>query len=72
MISTFKGVDEEIVRTTSCRDLLERLNVYDNSLICSLVHKFGRRGGEAHKRRGRAQIHRGGRPGAGRRALRGV
>lgn len=29
------------------KDLLNRLNVYDDSLICSLVHKFGRRGGEA-------------------------
>ena len=27
--------------------MLNRLNVYDDSLICSLVHKFGRRGGEA-------------------------
>lgn len=44
---TFTGVDENIVRTKSGKDLLKRLNVYDDPLICSLVHKFGRRGGEA-------------------------
>lgn len=44
---TFNGVDEHIVRTKSGKDLLNRLNLYDDSLICSLVHKFGRRGGEA-------------------------
>ena len=44
---TFTGVDENIARTKSGKDLLSRLNVYDDSLICSLVHKFGRRGGEA-------------------------
>lgn len=43
----YKGVDEKIVRTKSCDDLLRRLNSYDDSLLCSLVHKFGRRGGEA-------------------------
>lgn len=41
------GVDEKIVRTTSGKDLLERLNAYDDRLLCSLVHKFGRRGGES-------------------------
>lgn len=44
---TYRGVDEKIVRTRSCDDLLHKLNSYDDSLICSLVHKFGRRGGEA-------------------------
>jgi len=44
---TFTGVDENIVRTKSGRDLLTRLNLYDDSLICSLIHKFGRRGGDA-------------------------
>lgn len=44
---TFTGVDENIARTKSGKELLNRLNVYDDSLICSLVHKFGRRGGEA-------------------------
>lgn len=41
------GVDEKIVRTKSGKDLLERLNSYDDRLLCSLVHKFGRRGGES-------------------------
>ncbi|MBW7571250.1 type I restriction endonuclease subunit R [Caproiciproducens faecalis] len=44
---TFKGVDESITRTTSGQDLIDKLNSYDDSLICSLVHKFGKRGGEA-------------------------
>lgn len=44
---TFKGVNEDkIVRTTSGQDLITRLNQYDDSLMCSLIHKFGRRGGE--------------------------
>ena len=44
---TFKGVDEQIARTTSGQDLIDMLNKYDDSLMCSLVHKFGKRGGEA-------------------------
>lgn len=44
---TFRGVDVRIARTDSGRDLLERLNSYEDSLVCSLVQKFGRRGGEA-------------------------
>lgn len=44
---TYIGVDEKIIRTKSCDDLLQKLNSYDDSLLCSLVHKFGRRGGEA-------------------------
>lgn len=44
---TFNGVDKHIVRTKSCQDLISRLNSYDDSLMCSLIHKFGRRGGEA-------------------------
>lgn len=44
---TYIGVDEKITRTKSCDDLLQKLNSYDDSLLCSLVHKFGRRGGEA-------------------------
>lgn len=44
---TFKGVNEnKIVRTTSGRDLVTRLNGYDDVLMCALIHKFGRRGGE--------------------------
>ena len=37
----FKGVDEDIYRTHSGTDLLETLNASEESLICSLVHKFG-------------------------------
>lgn len=37
----FKGVDEQIYRTKSGRDLLERLNDTTPWLICSLIHKFG-------------------------------
>lgn len=44
---TYIGVNEKITRTKSCDDLLQKLNSYDSSLLCSLVHKFGRRGGEA-------------------------
>ena len=42
----FNGVEEKIIRTKSGRDLLNRLNSTEGNLICSLVHKFGRRGGE--------------------------
>lgn len=42
----FTGVEEKIIRTKSGRDLLNRLNSTEGNLICSLVHKFGRRGGE--------------------------
>ena len=36
----FKGVDEEIYRTKSGKDLLTQLNVDTSWLICSLIHKF--------------------------------
>lgn len=39
----YKGVDEEIYRTTSGRDLLEKLNDTSPWLLCSLIHKFGRK-----------------------------
>jgi type I restriction enzyme R subunit len=43
----FIGVGEaRIVRTRSGKDLIERLNIFDDRLLCSLVHKFGKRGGE--------------------------
>lgn len=42
----FIGVGEKIVRTKSGGDLIKRLNKVEDRLICSLVHKFGRRGGE--------------------------
>jgi type I restriction enzyme R subunit len=38
----FKGVDEEIHRVKSARELLDELNKKDKWLLCSLVHKFGR------------------------------
>jgi type I restriction enzyme R subunit len=38
----FKGVDEQIFRVKSARELLDELNKKDKWLLCSLVHKFGR------------------------------
>lgn len=43
----YKGVDESIVRTKSGKDLLERLDSHEDRLICSLVHKFGKRGSDS-------------------------
>lgn len=37
----FKGVDENIERTKSGRDLVEKLNISLPWLMCSLIHKFG-------------------------------
>ena len=37
----FLGVSEKIVRTKSGADLIERLNRPDDTLLCSLIHKFG-------------------------------
>jgi type I restriction enzyme, R subunit len=37
----FKGVDEKIYRTESGKDLVDVLNMNDEWLICSLIHKFG-------------------------------
>ncbi|KAA3436734.1 type I restriction endonuclease subunit R [Rufibacter hautae] len=42
----FLGVDENIYRTTSGKDLLRVLNEKEPWLICSLVHKFGRQSEE--------------------------
>jgi type I restriction enzyme R subunit len=39
----FKGVDEDIYRTDSGADLISTLNEPNPWLLCSLVHKFGRR-----------------------------
>jgi type I restriction enzyme R subunit len=39
----FKGVDEDIYRTDSGADLIGTLNETNPWLVCSLVHKFGRR-----------------------------
>lgn len=38
----FKGVGEKVHRTKSGADLIATLNQADKSLICSLIHKFGR------------------------------
>lgn len=38
----FMGVNEEIYRTKSGKDLINRLNEASTWLMCSLVHKFGR------------------------------
>jgi len=40
----FKAVDENIYRTKSSRDLIKTLDGTEKSLICSLIHKFGRKG----------------------------
>ncbi len=37
----YKGVDEDIHRTTSAANLINTLNNTHESLICSLIHKFG-------------------------------
>jgi len=42
--TVFKGVNEQIYRTTSGNDLIDTLNRPDESLLCSLVHKFGGKG----------------------------
>ncbi|MGB2552222.1 type I restriction endonuclease subunit R [Campylobacter sp. MOP51] len=42
----FNGVKENIYRTKSGADLLEKLSSSEHSLVCSLVHKFGRNGAE--------------------------
>ena len=38
----FLGVNENIYRTKSGADLIDKLNRTEESLLCSLVHKFGR------------------------------
>ncbi len=44
--TVFKGVNEQIYRTASGNDLIDTLNRPDESLLCSLVHKFGRQENE--------------------------
>ncbi|MCX6583341.1 MAG: type I restriction endonuclease subunit R [Candidatus Aminicenantes bacterium] len=39
--NVFLGVSEEIYRTRSGKDLIEKLNAAAPRLICSLIHKFG-------------------------------
>ncbi|UOF91948.1 type I restriction endonuclease subunit R [Fodinisporobacter ferrooxydans] len=43
---TYIGVDEKIARTKNCSDLINKLDSYENRLICSLIHKFSNRSGE--------------------------
>lgn len=42
----YKGVNKQITRTKSGKDLIDIINKYDERLICSLIHKFGQRDGE--------------------------
>jgi len=42
----YGDVDMHIKRTRSGYDLIARLNNYDDRLICSLIHKFGRCGSD--------------------------
>lgn len=42
----YVGVNINIIRTKSGADLINRLNSYENTLICSLIHKFGKKGSE--------------------------
>jgi type I restriction enzyme R subunit len=41
MEKVYKGVDEQVYRTNSCDDLVNRLDKTEKRLICSLIHKFG-------------------------------
>ncbi len=43
------GVGDEIYRTKSCADLIEKLNTTSPRVMCSLVHKFGRNNGDEEK-----------------------
>lgn len=44
---TYKGVDVDVARTKSGKDLIAKLNSFEERLICSLIHKFGKHSGEA-------------------------
>lgn len=44
MEKVYKGVNEQVYRTSSCADLVQRLDKTDKRLICSLIHKFGKKG----------------------------
>ncbi len=43
---TYKGVDENIVRAKNGDELIRRLNRWEDRLLCSLIHKFGKKGRE--------------------------
>lgn len=42
----FKGVDEDLYRTKSGKDLIDKLNATTPLLLGSLIHKFGRKEGD--------------------------
>ncbi|HAM81008.1 type I restriction endonuclease subunit R [Ornithinibacillus bavariensis] len=44
--SLFIDVDEKVKRAKSCSDLREILNKNDDSIICSLIHKYGHNAGK--------------------------
>ena len=44
----FSGVNEKIIRTTSGKDLVEKLNQNNPWLICSLIHKFRKNDGSEY------------------------
>lgn len=41
MEKVYNGVNERVYRTSSCADLVERLDHTEKRLICTLIHKFG-------------------------------
>ncbi len=41
MEKVYRGVDEQVYRTSSCADLVEKLDKTEKRLICTLIHKFG-------------------------------
>lgn len=47
--NVFLGVNENIYRTTSGRDLITQLNNTTPWLLCSLIHKFGRKDGKKNQ-----------------------
>ena len=49
----FLGVNQKIYRTKNSDDLIDKLNGTTESLLCSLVHKFGRQGNQ--QRNGEAE-----------------
>ncbi len=47
--NVFKGVDEDLYRTKSGRDLIEKLNATTPLLLGSLIHKFVRKEGDLNE-----------------------
>ena len=46
----YKGVSEDIYRTSSGYDLIQKLNSTTPLLLCSLIHKFGNKSGEVSEK----------------------